>query len=371
MRHFTFVLLALVFACANVLGAAAKKMEGPDSLDIKIGQMIMVGIGDRTELAENDPLLGELRSSKLGGVVLFEKNIAKTDSRSKMVKLTSDLKNNATIPLLITIDEEGGKVHRLKEKYGFVAMPSAAYLGRLDNPDSSFYYNRRLSNELNELGINFNYAPCLDLAVNPENTVIVKRERSFSSQPEMVTKHALLCIQAHHENNVKTILKHFPGHGSSSGDSHVGIVDVTNTWNFKELIPYSSVIQSGRCDAIMTAHIINKNWDNTLLPATLSVKVIDGILRKLLGYNGVIFSDDMQMHAISKNYGFEKAIELAVNAGVDILMFGNNVDPKDTPITASEVHAILKKLVKKKKITEERINTAFSRIMALKNKKVN
>ena len=343
----------------------------PDSLDIKIGQMIMVGIGDRKVIEAKDPLIKELKDSKIGGIVIFEKNISATDSRNKMVALTDSLQRNSKIPLLITIDEEGGKVHRLKEKYGFVSMPSAAYLGKLDNPDSTLFYNRRLAGELNELGINFNYAPCLDLAVNPENNVIVKRERSFSSQPEMVSKHAALCIKAHHEQNVKTILKHFPGHGSSSGDSHVGIVDVTNTWSFKELLPYSNILQSGNYDAIMTAHIINKNWDTTMLPATLSEKVMTGILRRLLGYKGAIFSDDMQMHAISKNYGFEKAIELAVNAGVDVLLFGNNVDPKDKPITATEIHAILKKLVKENKISKQRIDLAYSRIIALKNKKVN
>ena len=343
----------------------------PDSLDIKIGQMIMVGIGDRKVIEAKDPLLKELKDSKIGGIVIFEKNISATDSRNKMVALTDSLQRNSKIPLLITIDEEGGKVHRLKEKYGFVSMPSAAYLGKLDNPDSTLFYNRRLAGELNELGINFNYAPCLDLAVNPENNVVVKRERSFSSQPEMVSKHAALCIKAHHEQNVKTILKHFPGHGSSSGDSHVGIVDVTNTWSFKELLPYSNILQSGNYDAIMTAHIINKNWDTTMLPATLSEKVMTGILRRLLGYKGAIFSDDMQMHAISKNYGFEKAIELAVNAGVDVLLFGNNVDPKDKPITATEIHAILKKLVKENKISKQRIDLAYSRIIVLKNKKVN
>jgi beta-N-acetylhexosaminidase len=339
---------------------------GGDSLDIKIGQMILVGIKDRTEIKDSDSLLLELRANKLGGVVLFEKNIAQTDSKEKLKKLIATLKANSSFPLLVSIDEEGGKVHRLKEKYGFVGMPSASYLGKLDNIDSSIFYNRRLASELFELGINFNYAPTLDLAINPENTVIVKRERSFSEAPAMVSKHALACIQAHHENGVKTILKHFPGHGSSTADSHLGIVDVTNTWNFKELFPYYDIVQSNHCDAIMTAHIINKNWDSTMLPATLSEKVVGGILRGLLGYQGVIFSDDMQMFAISKNYGFEKSIELAINAGVDILMFGNNVSPKERPVTATEIHAQIKKLISEGRISKKRIDEAYYRIMKLK-----
>lgn len=355
-----------VSCLASALSFAQVKTN--DSLDIKIGQMIMVGINNRTEITETDALIQELKDNKAGGIILFEKNIAKTKSPEKLKALISAMKAAAPIPLLVSIDEEGGKVHRLKEKYGFVSMPSAAYLGKLDNSDSTLFYNRRLAAELAELGINFNYAPTLDIAINPENKVIVQKERSFSAQEKIVTKHALLCIQAQHENGVKTILKHFPGHGSSAGDSHVGIVDVTQTWDFKELFPYYDVIRSGNCDAIMTAHIINKNWDTSYLPATLSDKVINGVLRGWLGYKGVVFSDDMQMHAISKNYGFERSIEMAINAGVDIVMFGNNVDPKDKPVTASDVHAVIKKLVAEGKVTNERVNLAYLRIMRLKNK---
>ncbi len=356
--------ITLLLCSASLIGLSR---VNPDSLDIKIGQMIMMGVNDRVEVMANDPILEELKTQKLGGIVLFEKNIAKSDSKNKLQKLISDLKKASSIPLLVSIDEEGGKVHRLKEKYGFVAMPSAAYLGKLNNVDSTLYYNRRLAEELNELGINFNYAPCLDLAVNPENTVIVKRERSFSAQPEIVSKHASACVRAHHEFGVKTILKHFPGHGSSTGDSHVGIVEVTNSWDFKELFPYYSLMRSDFCDAIMTAHIINKNWDTSYLPATLSDRVVNGMLRGVLGYKGVVFSDDMQMHAISKNYGLEKALELSINAGVDIVMFGNNVDPKDKPMTASEVHVKIKKLVTDGKISIGRVNEAYSRIMKMKS----
>lgn len=330
--------------------------------------MIMVGIEDRTSVTEADSLLIEIKQGRLGGIILFEKNIDPANSKSKLKELIKTLKDHATIPLLVSIDEEGGKVHRLKPKYGFVPMPSASYLGKLNNPDSTLYYNRVLANELKDLGINFNYAPSVDLAVNPENTVIVKRERSFSQNPELVSKHALLCIQAHHEKGVKTILKHFPGHGSSTGDSHFGIVDVTGSWDFKELFPYYTILKSGTCDAIMTAHIINRNWDTTFLPATLSANVVTGMLRNLLGFKGVVFSDDMQMHAISQNYGFEKSLELCINAGVDIVMYGNNVSKKDKPVSASEVHQAIRQLVTDGKISEKRINEAFGRIITLKFK---
>ncbi len=340
-----------------------------DSLDIKIGQMIMIGINDRKQVADSDILLAELKDNKLGGIVLFEKNINPADPANSLRQMIAGFQSKVSIPLFITIDEEGGKVHRLKEKYGFVAMPSAAYLGQLNNVDSTTYYNRRLAAELKDLGINFNYAPSVDMAMNPENTVIVKRERSFSWRPEIVSKHAVACIKAHHQHEVKTILKHFPGHGSSTADSHLGIVDVSETWDFQELFPYYTILKSGACDAIMTAHIINKRWDNSLLPATLSKKVIDGMLRGLLGYNGVVFSDDMQMNAISKEYGLDNALALAINAGVDVLMFANNVSGNDKPISAVAVHDKIKKLVKSGKIPESRINESYIRIMELKQKR--
>lgn len=363
-------LACLIIAATPQVLLASWQSCPPDSLDIKIGQMIMVGINERTVIEPNDPLLKDIQSGKAGGIILFEKNLAKENTAATLKRLIGDMQQRSNIPLFISIDEEGGKVHRLKEKYGFVGMPSAAYLGALDNADSTLYYNRRLAAELADLGINFNYAPTIDLAVNPENTVIVKRERSFSVKPEIVSKHALLCIKGHHEYGVKTILKHFPGHGSSTADSHLGIVDVTKTWDFKELFPYYTILQSGQCDAIMTAHLINHNWDESDLPGTLSNKVVNGMLRGLLGFQGVVFSDDMQMYAISKNYGFEKAIELAINAGVDLLVFGNNVSKEVKAVTPSDIHRVIRSLVLDGKISVERINLAYLRIARLKAKSV-
>lgn len=337
-----------------------------DSLDIKIGQMILMGINDRKFLSDQDSLIQELKTGKLGGIVLFEKNIAKTASSVQLKELIFKLQSHSKIPLIISIDEEGGKVHRLKEKYGFVRMPSAAYLGRLNNLDSTFFYYNRLAGELKELGINFNFAPVVDLAVNIENKVIFKVDRSFSASPFDVSKHAMACIKAHRANGVQTILKHFPGHGSSTSDSHLGVVDVSNTWQKDELLPYRNLIQDNYCDAIMTAHIINSNWDTTLLPATLSQRVIGGMLRSELNYNGVVFSDDMQMNAISKAFGFENAIEMAINAGVDILLFGNNVHPDEQPANATQVHRIIKQLVLNGRISRQRIDESYLRISHLK-----
>lgn len=361
MRH---VLIVIVCSLMTVLPAAAHT----DSLDIKIGQMIMVGIGQKTALTAHDPVAIAIEQGKIGGIVLFENNIAASRAKEQLKKLVSDCQAKAGIPLFISIDEEGGRVHRLKQKYGFIDMPSAAKLGRINHTDTTLYYNRKLAALLADLGINLNYAPAVDVAVNPSNPVIVKNERSFSQDPAVVTKHALTCITAHHDYGVKTILKHFPGHGSSRADSHLGIVSVTDTWKPLELEPYRAIFQSGNYDAVMTAHIINRKWEASMLPATLSKKVVTGMLREELGFSGVVFSDDMQMGAISKNYGFQQAIMLAINAGVDVLMFTNSVGEGSKIMQANDIHDIIKKLVLTGKVSRTRIDEAYRRIMALKNK---
>jgi len=348
----------------------SKTLYENKSLDEKIGQMIMIGINDRKSIAANDTLLIEIKSGKVGGIIFFEKNISATASAETLKKLIGDLQANAPTPLFMSIDEEGGKVHRLKEKYGFVPMPSAGYLGNLNNPDSTAYYTTNLAKELKELGINLNYAPCLDLATNPNNPIIAKVNRSYSADPAIVAQQATTSILAHHEQGIKTIVKHFPGHGSSSSDSHLGIVDVTNQWNIIELMPYKTLIQSGTIDAVMTAHIINEHLDASKLPGTLSKVIVTDMLRNMLDFKGVVFSDDMQMYAISKNYGQENAIKLSILAGVDVLVFGNNVNVTDR-MKASDIHAIIKKLVLSGEIPESRINEAYERILTLKNKKVN
>ncbi len=341
-----------------------------DKLDEMIGQMIMIGINDRKSILPTDTLLTEIKSGKVGGIIFFEKNISPTASAETLKKLINDLQKSASTPLFISVDEEGGKVHRLKEKYGFVKMPSAEYLGKFKTTDSTTFYTTQLAKELKDLGFNLNYAPCLDLALNKANPIIAKVGRSYSADPDVVAQQATASIKAHHEQGIKTIVKHFPGHGSSSSDSHQGIVDVTHQWNIIELMPYKELIQSGNIDAVMTAHIINAHLDSTKLPGTLSKVIVTDILRDMLEFKGVVFSDDMQMYAISKNYGLENAIKLSILAGVDVLVFGNNVTITDR-IKASEIHAIIKKLVLSGEIPESRIIEAYKRIIDLKNKKVN
>jgi len=334
-----------------------------DSLDIKIGQMILIGF---PQAKVDDKVLEGIKSGKVGSVIFFERNIQAKNSYNEVKKITWTYQEAATIPLFIAIDQEGGRVNRLKEKYGFPRSVTAAKLGRY-SLDSVQFYGQTTAATLAGLGFNVNFAPVVDLASNPNNPIIAKVERAYSANPDSVALFAAEFIKAHQRLGIVTVLKHFPGHGSSKDDTHLGLADVTNYWNETELTPYKRLIDSARVDAIMTAHIVNKKMDESALPGTLSKKIINDILRGSLHYNGVVFSDDMQMHAITKHYALEESIKLAIEAGVDILTFSNNIQGSQER-TVDKVHQIIRKLVESGAIPEERIDQSFKRIMALKQK---
>ncbi len=337
-----------------------------DSLDMMIGQMIMIGIGDFEVLDKNAPVFKSLEQGKAGGIILFEKNISSKDSKINLQSIIDYAQNMSTVPLFVSIDQEGGRVNRLKTKYGFPKSVSAQYLGKIDNLDSTRHYAFQTASALVEVGINLNYAPILDININPQNPVIGKIERSYSSDFSNVAKHASAVIQMHDSLNVATAVKHFPGHGSSKNDTHLGVADVSETWQMEEIYPYKVLLDSGLVRIVMTAHIVNRILDSSLLPATLSKKIVTGLLRDFLNYDGVVISDDMQMGAISKEYGLEEAIKLSINAGVDILMFANNV-PESEQVTADKLHQIIRSKVENNEIPISRILESYDRIIKLKS----
>ncbi|MBC6400612.1 MAG: glycoside hydrolase family 3 protein [Ekhidna sp.] len=336
-----------------------------DSIDTMIGQMIMIGAGDFNLVEGNEVIFQEIKSGKVGGVVLYEKNILFESPKSELALLIQTLQKNADIPLFISIDEEGGRVNRMKMRYGFPKTVSAQYLGKLDNLDSTRFYARQTASLLNSFGINMNYAPVLDVNLNPKNPVIGKMERSFSVDYYEVIKHANAVIEEHQKQGVIPVLKHFPGHGSSRNDTHLGLTDVTETWQIEEVYPYSALIDSGKVQAVMTAHIVNKSLDQTKNPATLSKRIVSGLLRDFLHFDGVIISDDMQMGAINNEYGLRESIKMSLLAGVDILMFANNVRD-DERVSATTIHAIIKDLLFEGVISKERILQSYSRIIKMK-----
>jgi len=239
----TFLALLLIVALQQTNG------QSIDSLDLKIGQMILIGFPGP---AVDNYVLGEVRKGTVGSIILFEKNIPPQNSFVALKKITWTYQQAAPIPLLIGIDQEGGRVNRLKDKYGFPKSITAAAMGKSSNLDSVRFYGESTASTLAGLGININFGPVVDLASNPDNPIIAKFGRAFSANEDSVALLAKEFIKAHRKYGVMTALKHFPGHGSSKADTHLGIADVTNTWEERELKPYQVLIDSGYADAVMT-----------------------------------------------------------------------------------------------------------------------
>lgn len=323
--------------------------------------MLMVGFAG-TVLEAGSPFAAAVESGRVVNTVHFARNVA---SPGQLAALDASLQALSPVPMLIATDQEGGQVARLRPAQGFPAAVSAAELAALNNLDITRQRGATTARALAAAGINLNLAPVVDLNANPSNPVIGAIGRSFSASPGVVTDQALAFIAGHHDNGVLCTLKHFPGHGSSTADSHLGFVDVTETWSEVELEPFRRIIAAGQADAIMTAHIFNANLDPDL-PATLSHATIEGVLRGDLGYDGVVITDDMQMGAISQYYGFEAALELAINAGADIIAIANML-AYDASAAPSAFTAILN-AVNAGRIPTARIDQSYQRILKLKAK---
>ncbi len=341
-------------------------------LERKLAQMLLLGFPGET-LEPDSPIDQAIRRYGVGGVVLFDNNVdlgvtnRNITGPAQLKKLTAALHQAAEVPLFVAVDQEGGIVARLKDRYGFPPSFSAQQLGRHNNLQQTAAAGDGIAATLAEYGFNLNLAPVVDLAVNPDNPVIAFKQRSFSADPELVTSHAAELIKSHHRKKILTCLKHFPGHGSSQDDSHLGLVDVSRSWSRQELIPYRSLIRQGLCDMVMTAHTFNTAIDPDY-PATLSKATIDGILRKQLGFQGVVISDDLYMGAIIRHYSYETAIEKAINAGVDLLIVAN--DKLYRPDIMPRSIELLVSMVQQGKIPAERIDQACGRIMALKRNRL-
>ena len=351
-----------VFFCTSIFSNVFQY----DSLKIKISQMLIFGIQDVQKVLDADSMLEKYSNNHLGGIILFEKNVAKKRSKNHLKVLIDEIQRISQIPSFIAIDEEGGRVNRLKPVYGFHETKSARYLGNLNNLDSTYYYAKLTSDLLKELGINVNFAPNIDLGINEMN-FINTAERTFGRNSDKVYFHARNFIKAHEENDIVTVIKHFPGHGSSSTDTHKEFTDITESWLVEELYPYHKLIKEDKAYGIMTSHVVNNRIDDRKLPATLSDKIINELLRDFLDYDGVVFSDDMQMGAITKYFGLDEALIFSINAGVDVLIFSNNQLYKDM-VTPDQVISSIEESVRRGDISLLRIEESFRRIQKLKKK---
>ena len=338
------------------------------TIEKKIGQLFMIGFEGST-ISRSHPIKEDITKRNLGGVILFDKLIAKQLSTNNIIsssqvkELTSDLQDLAGGNLLIAVDQEGGKVTRLKEQHGFPITPSAEFLGNQSDINKTAESSSQIAQTLNSLGINCNLAPVVDLNIYPENPIVGAYGRSFSDKSAGVFKHADSWTKEHNKANILTCLKHFPGHGSSRKDSHLGFVDISETWHKKELKPYQQFIEAGYQEAIMVGHLFNSQLDADY-PAPLSRATVHTLLRKQLKHTGLIVSDDMQMLAITDHYGLPEACCKALLAGVDMIIIGNNL--VHDPQILQKVQREILTSIKNGMLTEERITEAFTYVQQYK-----
>ncbi|MCF8057622.1 MAG: hypothetical protein K9K37_13425 [Desulfocapsa sp.] len=341
----------------------------PNSLEKLIGQLFILGFKGES-IDQHHPIAEDIRERNLGGVILFDRQLAeKRDqnnitSPSQVQALVSSLQDySSSTPLFVAIDQEGGMVRRLKAKTGFPETNSAGNLGTEDDATGTAIHAACTAKTLHKLGINLNLAPVVDLNTFPENPVIGKLQRSFSAAPDTVIRHAAIWIREHTKEKVFSCLKHFPGHGSSQSDSHLGFTDISNSWHTKELIPFKTLIQDKLAHCVMLGHLYHEELDPEY-PTSLSPAVVNTLLRKQLDFQGLILTDDLQMKAITDQYGIEEAVCLALAAGVDMIIIGNNLEY--VPDVLQRVIPAVLIAVKENRIPETRIHTAWQRVQTMK-----
>ncbi len=366
------LIAAILVAAALALLAGCDPLgrDEPIPLEDAVGQMLLIGLPGESLTEETAAWLDGIAP---GGLILFDYDLPSGGAEPRNISspdqlraLIAELQSQAPIPYFIAIDAEGGRVNRLKPKYGFsVELPSHQALGA-GSPQATLAAAAGMAAQLRQLGINWNLAPVVDVNVYPDSPAIGALGRSFGEDPDSVSAHAAAFAEAFTAEGVIATLKHFPGHGSAVGDTHLGVTDVTDSYEHeRELTPYRVLIEDGYEGAVMTAHIVNRRLDAQARPATLSPTIVTGILRDELGFDGLVLSDDMQMGAIVEQYSIGRAAVEAVKAGVDVVLVAGQLsnDPTD-PIRVKQ--AILD-AVTDGEISEERIYESLERILALKH----
>lgn len=364
-----FKFFALAFAFISLFGgvpqAAEETAPGVDS-DAMLGSMLMLGFRGAS-LSADDPFLKMVSEGKIGNIILFDRDVSENAPRNvvspqQLAALTATLRKAAPRPIFIGVDQEGGQVRRLKPQKGFFDLPSAQALGQ-GSVQTTRETAEKLGSELHGLGINLDLAPVVDVDTNPFNPAIGRLGRAFSSDAQVVAAHALAFGHGLAKNGVVPTLKHFPGQGCAGQDSHLVLPDVSQCWNAEiDLRPYADIFRQGWPGTVMIGHLFHRGLDPDL-PSTLSPKIVTGLLRQGLGWQGVVISDDLQMKAVSEGRDLAQTMQLAIEAGVDILLFGNNLEwDAELPQKAWNT---LKSLVDEGKISPARLAESRDRIAAL------
>ncbi len=346
----------------------------PADLDARIGQLIMTGFRGLTPL-DAEGTLRQIRDGHIGAVLLYDseentglpRNIQSPGQTQALVAELHAASDMRGIPLLVTVDEEGGFYTRLKAQYGFPGVPTARDLGQRGDVQATHDAGAVTAHTLAEMGIDMNLAPVVDLH-NPANLGVGFRGRAFSSDPEEVAAHGGAFVEAHHERGRLTTLKHFPGSGNVVFDP-VSVSETAATWTPAELIPFRRLLERGIVDSILVSRARIPALDPEL-PAMLSPRIVNELLRGEMGFDGVIISDAVELSSIWEVYGFERALVLAINAGVDMLMFCN-VPLGNVPYDGNRAERAVEVVagaVARGEIASSRIDEACRRILRLKSR---
>jgi len=326
------------------------------TLEQKIGQIIVAGIDGK----KFDPRMKKLITEQhVGGLIWFKNNFSDLEGSVRLVNELKRTNEGNPLPLFMSVDQEGGKVSRLPED--FVHLPNAVRVGQTGKPELAKEMGALLSEELRLMGFNMNFAPVLDVNSNPKNPVI--GSRSFGNDAELVANMGVSAMQGLQEGGTIAVVKHFPGHGDTSVDSHLALPSVPKTIEqLEELewVPFRAAIQEG-ADAVMIAHILFPSIDPEY-PSSLSKAVITDLLRGELEFDGVVITDDMTMGAIARNYGIEEAALHSFLAGSDLILVAHGYD------TARKVYDRLLQAAKDGELQESRLDESLRRIISLKQK---
>jgi len=374
------LLLIFITIFSIIIGGVARADSDPNttaqllaivekmSIEEKVGQMFMPDFrqwNGKNVCEINEEIVQVIQQHHIGGVILFRENLVDTE---QTVRLVDQLQRAAgSIPLLLSTDQEGGVVNRLQSG---TVMPGNMALGATGSTESCHRVGQAIGAELHALGININFAPVVDVNVNPDNPVI--GVRSFGSDPQLVSDLGVSYIQGLHDAGVAATAKHFPGHGDTAVDSHLGLPSVPydrSRLDEVELKPFQTAINAG-VDLIMTAHVTFPAIDSSMLisrldntpiyvPATLSAPVLTGLIRNTLGFEGVVVTDSLQMKAITDHFGPEDTVIRAVQAGTDIILM---------PSDLNRAYQAMLAAVKNGDIPETTIDKSVTRILALKLK---
>lgn len=338
-----------------------EKIVNSMTLEEKVGQIFMVAPeavdkdgGSTTVFTEN--IEKEVEKYNLGGYILFAANI---ENPTQTQEIINGFKKSSKIQPFIGVDEEGGRVARIGKNsaMGVEKIEPMAQVGKSQNYERANEIGTTIGKYIKNLGFNLDFAPDTDVLTDPNNTEI--GDRSFGNDPEVVGKMATEVVKGLQSENVSAVLKHFPGHGGSIGNSHQGF-SLSNRTEEElkscEIVPFKTAIENG-ADCVMVAHMSlpNVTGDNT--PATLSKKVVTDMLKTELNFKGVVFSDSMSMGAITENYGTGDACVKAVKAGIDMVLMPENLE---------EAYNAVLEAVKNGEISQERLDDAVSRIIKAK-----